>query len=250
MKSKARFKDPRHWRNRKRIQISQKKTAAQRQRTLVEEDVKEPMAMMNELKMDLRKVHNKKTGKTELEIRVSSVGKPLQQVFRGKTARKDYREKYLKHLRAAGNDYQAATILVDSTGGSIDSAYGLLAALHEVLIAKISVTVLITGVCGSAATIILGGEWPVYIRQTGRVYIHCGRRVRFRKKGGEWEEIGRRPGSRWNRAVLYDMYKNRIRKWSKKKIPRRQIKAWMDEGKWFSAEEAVEVGLCDGVWKY
>lgn len=250
MKSKVRFKDPRHWRNRKRIQISQKKTQAQQQRTLITEGVSEPMAMMNELKMDLRKIHNKKTGKTELEIKISSVGKPLQQTFRGNTARKDYRDKYLKHLRAAGNDYQSALILVDSHGGSVDSAYGLLAALQEVLVSRISVTVLITGTCGSAATMILGCSWPVYIRPTARIYIHSSRRVIFRRRGSEWEETGRRAGSRWTWAVLYDIYKNRIRKWSKKKIPRRQIKSWMNAGKWFSAEEAVEVGLCDGIMRY
>ena len=249
MKRGARRKDPEHWRDMRKVNISQKKIRAQQQRTLITEGVNEPMAMMNELKMDLRKIHNKKTGKTELEIKISSVGKPLQQTFRGNTARKDYREKYLRHLRAAGNDYQSVLILVDSHGGSVDSAYGLLAALQEVLVSRISVTVLITGTCGSAATMILGGSWPVYIRPTARIYIHSSRRVVFRRRGSEWEETGRRAGSRWTWAVLYDIYKNRIRKWSKKKIPRRQIKAWMD-GKWFSAEEAVEVGLCDGVWKY
>lgn len=250
MKRKTRYKNPENWRDRKQIHVSPRKIRAQQPRTMIEKEVKEPVAMVNELKWDIKKSVNRKTGKIELEITISSVGKPPNQVFRGRNARKEYYEKFKRHLLAAGDDYQSAVIYINSQGGSIDSAYGMVCALHDVLIAKINVTVLITGTCGSAATMILGCGWPVYIRPTARVYIHCGRRTKYRKTGGEWEEVGRRPGSRWNRAVLRDVYVRRIRKWSKKKISRKQVKDWMNEGKWFSAEEAVEVGLCDGIWKF
>ena len=149
----------------------------------------------------------------------------------------EYEGRFRKYLRAAG-EFRRLHIVINSTGGMTDSAWGLLYALHSV---KKPTQVLIDGSCGSAATIIACGiRAPVYITDSGRFFIHMPTREHLIKRKGIWTSVQRSVRKRDPR-VFAAMYCGRTGK------TREQVYAWMKKSTWFSAQEAVENGFCDGI---
>lgn len=173
---------------------------------------------------------------------------------------RDYAYKYRRHL-ARLRAYNRFLIIIDSKGGAKDSAIGLLDAMRaEIGTKKQPASILIDGMCGSAATYIAAGlkKVPVYITPGSRYYIHMPKNVTYcRRGGGVWNAIYR-AGCK---ATIRDMVKMYHQKTSvpaggiwkalgikkKKHVPKRTIRKWMTEGKSFTAGEAVNYGLCDGI---
>ena len=192
--------------------------------------------MATELKMDLRKRPN-----GTLRCIVTSVDKPIKQMCRD---RREYMEKFQKHLKNAG-EFSTIWVEINSTGGSIDSAIGMVAALcqrHEPM------RILIDGRCDSAATLLLELPAPCYITERSGIYIHspCTQRYQ-RQSDGEYKLI-KTENMALKMSKSYFSAAYRIRgKQSHKKIKRRTIKEWLTRGARFSAQNAVDVGLCCAV---
>ena len=184
---------------------------------------------MSELKWELRK---RKDGR--LRIYITSVEKPIEQM---KGNAQQYRDRFVKHLEAAG-EYAGVDVIINSRGGSVASAMGMTSALET--ISKPG-RFLIDGTCGSAATLIpcsLKGE--VYITPSSSYFIHRARVVKYHREGGFWKTIGNMQNDAVDR-LLRAAYRSRTKK--KRKI----IRTWMEEGTRFTPQEAVDVGLCNGI---
>ena len=189
--------------------------------------------MATELKMELRK-----RADGTLRCIVTSIDKPIKQMCRD---RREYMEKFRKHLANAGV-FDRIQVEINSPGGSLDSAIGMTVALcerHEPM------RILIDGRCDSAATLLLELPAPCYITERSGIYIHspCTQRYQ-RQKDGEYKLI-KTESMALKLAKSYFSSAYRIRgKQSGKKIRRKAIKDWLVRGARFTAQEAVDVGLC------
>lgn len=179
-----------------------------------------------------------------IRVKVASVSKPVEKLLGN---RREYYNKFMRHLKAAG-EYTDIWIQIDSTGGSLASACGMLQALGMSGAKGHKMRVLIHGRCDSAATMLLKLPWPVYITPTSGIYIHMPSSARYKKeKGGGYSMISCRKMDR-EAAVgaMESAYIHRCKANGKKK-KRREIRAMMEEGRRFTPAEAVEYGLADGI---
>jgi ATP-dependent protease ClpP protease subunit len=65
------------------------------------------------------------------------------------------------------------------------------------------------------------------------------------KDAKSYEAWGRHSGV--VRRQMYDIYLNKVKK-KNPKITRRQIEKWCEHDKIFTADQAVEMGLADGIF--
>lgn len=150
----------------------------------------------------------------------------------------EYKQSFLKQINRYG-EFEHTDIIIDSYGGAIDSAYGLVDALYTL---QGKGRILIDGQCRSAATLIPAGlKCPVYITERSSVYIHEPRAAATNRGGGFalWQKLAKR----WDINMMVSFYRSRI------KAPRKILRKWISEGRRFDAEEAVAVRFCDGIMK-
>lgn len=156
---------------------------------------------------------------------------------------RDYEHKYRQHL-ARLKAYNRFLIIINSRGGARDSAIGLMSAMaFELKSKKQPAAILIDGICASAATYLACSlkKVPVYITEGSKYYIHMPKTTCFvRRGGGVWNAIYKAG----NKATIRDLVKMYHQKTH---VPRRVIREWMENGRYFSASEAVEIGFCDGI---
>ena len=196
--------------------------------------------MVSELKWEIRKTQD-----GGIRIIVTSADKMPNQILRDMRA---YYNKYRKHLDRAG-EYNSIRIHVNSPGGNVNGALGMLEALDEVgrRHPDMPVATLIEGNCNSAATMFLGVRGPTYITPGSGITVHRARMVTYRrKKPGLWEKIRETFGRGWSDNLMAVTYRTACKS-NGKKVTRKQVNEWMDNGRRFTAEEAVEVGLCAGI---
>ena len=183
----------------------------------------------SELKIRLRVKPNK-----VLECVIESVNIPKNKVLENAYT---YKDKFMAQLEMLG-EFERLDIIIDSRGGSLDSAWGLVDALYAM---PGKARVLIDGQCGSAATMIPAGiKGPVFITERSSVYIH-GPQAAPNDRGGKIFALYQRFAKKWSTKMMVKFYRTRIKK------PRKTIRQWMENGTRFSPKEAVEVGFCDGI---
>ena len=192
--------------------------------------------MPTELKMELRKMQN-----GGIRCLITSVDKPIRQMLLN---RREYYEKARAYLKKAG-DFDKIWIIVDSQGGSLDSAIGLTSAL---CMEKVPKRVLIDGCCHSAATLLLELDAPVYMTERSSIYIHSPNRQRYKRQpDGEYQLVNTESyGMKLAKAYMVESYKIRCKR-TRKKHRKREYRQWVEEGKRFTAAEAVEAGMADGI---
>ena len=150
---------------------------------------------------------------------------------KGDRPSQDYAREFRAQLQAYA-PFTRLDLLIDCAGGYVNSALGLSDAIDGF---KRPVRVLITGLCWSAATLV------AYTPQTVSVHIVPGGSVKVHmpkaEKGGLFARLS-------SGAVVKFMAKTYASKTGK---PRKTVRAWMEEGKRFTAEEAVAERLADGI---
>lgn len=159
--------------------------------------------------------------------------------------RRQYWEKFANHLKNA-KPFDRMDIIINSTGGMVDSAIGMVMALEMI---KKPTRILIEGNCGSAATLLLEMSCPVYMTENSAIYTHRPSRQRFQinKKTGEEKIVNTESyGMRRMKMYFRETYMIRTKR-NKKKHKRKEIKQWIEEGRRFTAKEAVEAGMADGL---
>lgn len=146
-----------------------------------------------------------------------------------------------------GGKIEHLQVIINSRGGSFYSAAGIQQALHEMNGGKNPeigrISILIDGMCGSAATFVAFGAYEreaVFITPGSRVFIHMPKVYQYTKTGGIWDAV-MKVGTIVTTRTFVELYRRRTgqKRWI--------IRQWMREGRYFSAEEAVEIGLCDGI---
>lgn len=202
--------------------------------------------MVSEIGIRMKKI--RRAEGTVLQMEVVTVDRMPKQLLANQ---KEYQRKFDGLLAGAG-DFDRLDILIDSPGGNIASGMGLMGAVVLNLRRRWRkweehVRILVEKQCSSAATLMLGIAAPVYITPGGRIYIHASRKMTYRGKGQNWKLVSNSPGSRQGRAMMERTYKFRIRNMSRKKWNKKQVRGWIDEGKWFDSEEAVAVGFAGAV---
>lgn len=180
-----------------------------------------------------------RNGKTILKISIYSKEVPPNKAFNRNAI--SYETKFRKHLKKAG-EYDAVEIYINSGGGAIDSAYGMVQALYSIKKGTPG-RILIDNYCGSAATLVLCGlKCPAYIVPGGRIMTHMPRVHEFKKAGGVWSIYEKFAGMlAVNNIIAF--YRSR----TKRKYSRKEIRAWMERSRRFTPDEAVEAGMVDGI---
>lgn len=202
------------------------------------------MANVAELGWEIRRMQN-----GGIRIKVTSTGKPIQKLKRNK---REYMNKFINHLKAA-EPYGDIWLHIDSTGGSLDSAMGMIAALGMAGWKKHKMRILIEGNCGSAATLLLSLPWPVYITETSRIYIHMPSSSRYVKTNGDYKQKKVSTIGFNSTAGMFVGEYRRACKRNGKKHTKKEIKLLMEKGTSFSPKEAVEFGFCEGIknrWEF
>lgn len=198
--------------------------------------------MATEVKMTLA---NLKRGGEAFAVKatITSIDKPIEHMQRD---RREYYERYRKYTRQSGvADASEIQVYINSQGGRVDSAIGITTAL---CMYKKPMRILIDGSCCSAATLLLELPAPVYITPSSRIYLHSPMRMRYKRdKDGVFRMVQtEKYGMRLVTAYMVEAV--RIRgKQTKHRIRKRTIREWIRNGTWFTAEEAVAAGLCDGI---
>ena len=198
--------------------------------------------MATEVKMTLS---NLSRGGKAFAVRatVTSVDKPIEHMQRN---RREYYERYRKYTKQSGvADADEVQVIINSPGGRVDSAIGITTAL---CMHKKPMRVLIDGTCCSAATLLLELPAPVYITPYSKILLHSPMRMRYkREKDGTYNMVNaEKYGLRLVKAYMTEAVRIRCKR-TKHKVRKRTIREWIENGKWFSAQEAVEAGLCDGI---
>jgi len=155
-----------------------------------------------------------------------------------------YSDAFRKSLEQFGR-IDHLNLIIDSRGGSYYSAAGCQDCITRMQRAgKIgSVRILIDGQCGSAATVVAFAPYnnrAVFITPSSRVYIHNPKIYQYTRTDGIWGMI-ERVGTSVTISTIRKLYSYRTGR------KRGEIREWMDEGKHFTAQEAVDVGFCDGI---
>ena len=175
------------------------------------------------------KISLMKRGNT-LQCKVSSVGVRPEQVQNGQDYERAFAEAFERH-----RPFSRLDVVIDSPGGAIESACGLLSAIEAL---DVPVNVLIDGQCGSAAGLVaFSNTWPVDITPNSRVTVHMPTAAGYRNEGGAWTLI-RKLATQSSIHLLAGTYAARTKR--RKKVCRE----WMEQGRTFTAEEAVENDLC------
>ncbi len=197
------------------------------------------MAMMAELGWTITRMKN-----GGIRMTVESVSKPVEKLL---INRREYFNRFMQNLKAAG-EYGEIRIVINSTGGSLASACGMLQALGIAGAKGHKMSVLISGQCCSAATMLLKLPFPVYITPTSSIYIHMPNNARYKKeKGGGFSMVSlKRMDKEAAVGAMEGAYIHRCKSNGKKK-KRKEIRAMMEEGRRFTPEAAVEYGLADGI---
>lgn len=197
------------------------------------------MAMMAELGWTMTR---RKDG--GIRVTVTSVSKPVEKLMGN---RREYYNRFMRHLQKAG-EYEDIRIIINSTGGSLASACGMLQALGMAGAKGKKMRILISGRCDSAATMLLKLPFPVYITPTSSIYIHMPNNARYKKeKGGGFSMVSlKRMDKEAAVGAMEGAYIHRCKSNGKKK-KRKEIRAMMEEGRRFTPQAAVEYGLADGI---
>lgn len=159
---------------------------------------------------------------------------------------KDYSDVFLRKLGQFGH-LKTLSVVIDSRGGSFYSAAGIQDALHKLTSGRKPavdhIRILIDGHCASAATYVAFGMYEhsaVFITPGSRVYVHMPKVYQYTQTDGIWGMI-EKIGTKLTKKSFVGLYKRKTGK------PSAEIWEWMKNGKWFTAEEAVDVGFCDGI---
>lgn len=142
----------------------------------------------------------------------------------------------LRSLRRAG--VQNLDVIIDSTGGSVGYANGIARALSGW---RGKLRCLIDGRCASAATLVAFiPDMEVSITPFSSITIHKPRtEVYAHKKSGLWAFIATKQEAK-STELFKEIYMNRSG------ADAETAEQWLN-GKTFSANQAVTVGLCDRV---
>ena len=142
---------------------------------------------------------------------------------------------FRKLMKQVGGDF---TIRINSPGGRVDEASAIASQLDSL---NRDYNIIIDGLCASAATMLLGKDTDVQIARFGEVMIHrtlcfcIGNAPYMREVADRLEKSD---------VVCAKFYKERMKGKSQK-----EILALMDEETWMTADEAVEMGLADSIFK-
>ena len=180
-----------------------------------------------------------------IRLKVTSVSKPVGKLLVNK---REYYNRFIRQLKAAG-EFKDIWIEIDSTGGSLASACGMIQALGIAGWKKHNMRILINGRCDSAATMLLKLPFPVYITPTSGMYIHMPSSVKYKRKNdgcGYFQTGITRMDKEASVGAMEGAYIHRCKSNGKKK-KRREIRAMMEESRRFSPAEAVEYGLADAI---
>lgn len=147
--------------------------------------------------------------------------------------------------------FERVQIYVDSRGGDSKSAMGIIAALAKIP-RRIPMRILIKGQCASAATFVLGLRGECYIVPSGTITVHRGTITHTDPETGEETESRDGIGIDSITQALEETYRNRMRrnlKWREYRTKRELPGVWMaiSGDTTFTAEQAVKMGLADGV---
>lgn len=151
-------------------------------------------------------------------------------------------EAYYKKFRAMLAPFRPwirTDVIVASPGGVVYSAFGMAKALLD---EHRPIRVLLNGFCGSAGSFFVGiaDKGECCIIPEGRVYIHASRAVRCVKTGIGWEFRAALTKLSITNAMI-SFYRSRLH-W-----PRRDVRRMITESRRFTAQEAVDAGLCDRI---
>lgn len=197
------------------------------------------MAMTSELRI----MTARKQADGSLRIEIKSLAVRPERIQN----QRQYAGMYADQIEFAGG--MKATridILLDSHGGAVHSALGLIHALQSGKIGKIPKRILITGLCGSAATLMTGMGVPMYIVPTGRVYVHAPKMAR-EAPAGFLGRLRERIGTDETARIMVSCYQGRMKS-NGQRMKKAEILDWMrGTGTYFSATEAHMIGLVDGI---
>ena len=185
--------------------------------------------MFSELQWKVRKI---KDG--YIRITVNTGQKPPDKIMNSY----GYEARFRKDLKRYGK-IDRIDLIINSPGGAVASAYGMLAALYD--LKKCHGRVLIDDYAGSAATIVaFGCKAPVFIVPGGRIMVHMPKAVMTAGKGGIWatyERLAKRSAVNMIAAI----YRGKCKK------KRKEILEWMENNRLMKDWECMEEGLCDGI---
>ena len=185
--------------------------------------------MFSELQWTIRKV-----GDGYIRITVNTGQKPPDKIMNSY----GYEARFRKDLKKYGK-IERIDLIINSPGGAIDSAYGMLAALYD--LKKCKGRVLIDNYAGSAATIVaFGCKAPAYIVPGGRIMVHMPKSAVFAGRGGIWttyQKLAKRSAVNMIAAI----YRGKCKK------KRKEILEWMEYNRTMKDWETIEEGLCDGI---
>ena len=197
--------------------------------------------MMSEMDWSVRAVV--RDGRRGLVIRVFSVARPYEKLCRNK---REYYNKFMTGLRNAGR-HEFVDLVIDSGGGAVHSAMGMVAALGVEGWKGKTTRILIDGQCGSAATLLLKLQAPVYITEGGSVFVHMPSSVRLQKaKSGEYVKVGTPTRAMDTTARMLEGACVHRMKRNGKRSRKGEVRGLMEQAHRFTAKEAVAFGLCDG----
>ena len=147
----------------------------------------------------------------------------------------EYEKRFRKDLDALG-PFVRIDLVINSHGGYVASALGLVSVLTEVLKTR-SVRILIEQAGSAASLVAFGPGVPVSITPGGSIYLHMPKTERWGRTGGSWKLLEKLQKSS---AVKYmsETYANAAG------VKRKQALAWMEAGTRFNASEAVAARFC------
>lgn len=201
------------------------------------------MAMVSELRITAAR----KRADGSLLLEVKSLAVAPKRIMN----QRDYASLFEDQIAWAGGlSARRIDILLDSHGGAVHSALGMIHALQGGKIGKIPKRILITGLCGSSATLFTGMGIPIYITPTGRFFIHGPKLAKKDDKPmGIMGRIRERIGTDETVKIMVSCYRGRAKS-NGKRLNRAKILDWMrGTGTYFSAKEAEEAGFVDGIMR-
>lgn len=148
----------------------------------------------------------------------------------------DYAKQYRDGLERL-MPFTRLDLVIDSSGGLVESACGLLDALEDL---DRPVRVLIDGVCYSAATLVAVCAKETCITPGSRIMIHTPRLASYKKAEGIWSPVTKL-GNLATARTFSQAYHDKTGQ------PRQLIKEWMKAERTFTAQEAVDAGFCDRI---